>query len=155
MLKYIRRISGAEEERKVDVKEEVKEITFTWGARIPMADGVELNGTVYRPKDGEPVPAVFTLTPYIGDSYHPRALYFARNGYAFVLVDCRGRGNSGGKFEPFVNEGADGRDVATWLAEQPWCDGQVTMWGGSYGGFDQWLTMREFPPALKTIGRVA
>jgi putative CocE/NonD family hydrolase len=126
-------------------------IEFTWGVRIPMRDGVHLNATVYRPKNNDPVPAIFTLTPYISDTYHPRAYYFARHGYAFLLVDCRGRGNSEGHFEPCVNEGRDGYDVVEWLAQQPWCDGSVTMWGGSYAGFDQWMALKEFPPHMKTI----
>jgi len=37
------------------------------------------------------------------------------------------------------------------LAGQPWCDGSVTMWGGSYAGFDQWMTLKEFPSHLRTI----
>ena len=126
-------------------------IDLIWGVKIPMRDGVKLNGTVYKPKQIEPTPVIFTLTPYIADSYHDRALYFARRGYAFVLVDCRGRGNSEGDFEPFVNEGPDGYDVVEWLAAQSWGDGQVAMWGGSYAGFNQWLTLKEFPPHLKTI----
>jgi uncharacterized protein len=128
-----------------------KNINFEWGVKIPLRDGVQLNATLYQPKDPEPTPAIFTLTPYIADSYHERALYFARHGYAFALVDCRGRGNSEGEFEPFVNDGRDGYDVVEWLASQSWCDSQVTMWGGSYAGFDQWMTLREMPPHLKTI----
>jgi uncharacterized protein len=128
-----------------------KNVDFQWGLRIPLRDGVQLNATLYKPKIDTPTPVIFTLTPYIGDTYHPRATYFAQHGYAFLLVDCRGRGNSQGVFEPFVNEGRDGQDVVEWLAKQPWCDGQVTMWGGSYGGFDQWVTLKEFPPHLKTI----
>jgi uncharacterized protein len=128
-----------------------KNVDFTWGVKIPLSDGLYLNATLYKPKDSRPTTAIFTLTPYISDSYHPRAFYFARHGYAFLLVDCRGRGNSEGEFEPFVNEGRDGHDIVEWLAAQPWCDGSVTMWGGSYGGFNQWMTLKEFPPALKTI----
>jgi putative CocE/NonD family hydrolase len=129
-----------------------EEIDLTWGVRIPLRDGVHLNATVYRPKDAPgPLPAIFTLTPYIADSYHERALYFARNGYVFALVDVRGRGNSEGDFEPFAHDGRDGHDVVEWLARQPWCDGKVAMWGGSYAGFDQWSTLKEFPPHLATI----
>ena len=128
-----------------------KNMDFIWGAKIPMRDGIHLNATVYKPKGKKKVPAIFTLTPYIGDSYHPRSSYFSQNGYGFALVDCRGRGNSEGKFVPFFNEARDGHDIVEWLAKQPWCDGQVTMWGGSYGGFDQWMTLREFPKHLKTI----
>src|SRR5262249_2372549 len=127
-------------------------IDLTWGVRIAMRDGVSLNATVYRPRAAPgPLPAIFTLTPYISDTYHERALYFARNGYVFALVDVRGRGNSGGDFEPFAHDGRDGHDVVEWLARQPWCDGKVAMWGGSYAGFDQWSTLKEFPPHLATI----
>jgi putative CocE/NonD family hydrolase len=69
----------------------------------------------------------------------------------FALVDVRGRGNSGGDFEPFANEPRDGYDVVEWLAQQPYCNGKVAMWGGSYAGFDQWATAKEFPPHLTTI----
>jgi len=126
-------------------------INFTWGVKIPLWDGVHLNATLYRPVQAEPTPAIFTLTPYISDGYHPRAMYFSQHGYAFLLVDCRGRGNSQGEFEPFVNEGRDAYGIVEWIAQQPWCDGQVTMWGGSYAGFNQWMALKEFPPHLKTI----
>jgi putative CocE/NonD family hydrolase len=132
---------------------------FRWGVKIPMRDKVELNATLYLPKlkDGtaSSTPVIFTLTPYISDSYHARAAYFASHGYAFALVDVRGRGNSGGEFEPFVNEPRDGHDVVEWLARQSFCDGKVAMWGGSYAGFDQWATAKEFPPHLATIVPVA
>jgi putative CocE/NonD family hydrolase len=126
-----------------------------WGVKIPMRDKVELNATLYLPKspDGSPpkTPVIFTLTPYISDTYHARGAYFASHGYVFALVDVRGRGNSGGEFEPFANEPRDGHDVVEWLATQPFCDGKVAMWGGSYAGFDQWATAKEFPPHLATI----
>src|SRR6266480_5335390 len=122
-----------------------------WSAKIPMRDKVELNATLYLPKNSPPTPVIFTLTPYISDTYHSRAAYFASHGYAFALVDVRGRGNSGGEFEPFANEPRDGHDVVVWLAQQPFCDGKVAMWGGSYAGFDQWATAKEFPPHLTTI----
>ncbi len=129
-----------------------KPVDITWGLKIPMRDGVKLNATLYKPSDSkEPAPAVFTMTPYISDSYHDRAMYFARNGYVFALVDVRGRGNSGGAFEPFAADGKDGHDVVEWLAKQPWCDGKVAMWGGSYAGFNQWSTLKENPPHLATI----
>ena len=130
----------------------VPNVDMQWGARIPLRDHVELNATVYRPHgQKEPLPAIFTLTPYVADSYLERAIYFAEHGYVFALVDVRGRGNSAGAFEPFANEGQDGYDVVEWLARQPWCNGKVAMWGGSYAGFDQWSTAKEMPPHLSTI----
>jgi len=127
-------------------------IDMQWGVKIPARDGVKLNATVFTPHgQKERLPVIFTFTPYIGDSYTDRAVYFAKHGYVYALVDVRGRGNSGGEFEPFVNEGKDGYDVVEWVAKQPYCNGKVTMWGGSYAGFDQWTVLKEFPPHLATI----
>jgi putative CocE/NonD family hydrolase len=127
-------------------------VDMQWAVKIPARDGVKLNATVFTPRgQKQPLPVIFTFTPYIGDSYTDRAMYFAKHGYVYALVDVRGRGNSGGEFEPFVNEGRDGYDVVEWLAKQPYCNGKVTMWGGSYAGFDQWTVLKEFPPHLATI----
>jgi uncharacterized protein len=125
---------------------------LTWAVKIPMRDGVKLNATVYRPHERkEKLPVIFELTPYISDSYHERATYFAQHGYVFAIVDVRGRGNSEGQFNPFYQEPEDGHDIVEWLATQPWSNGKVTMWGGSYAGFDQWMTLKESPPHLMTI----
>ena len=129
-----------------------KDVDFQWGVRIPMRDGVELAASIYRPAgQKEPLPVIFTLTPYIGDSYQDRALYFARHGYVYALVDVRGRGDSGGAFNPFAQEAHDGYDAVEWLARQSWSNGKVAMWGGSYAGFDQWTVAKERPPHLVTI----
>jgi uncharacterized protein len=127
-------------------------VNLQWAVKIPMRDGVKLNATIFSAHgQKERLPVIFTLTPYIGDSYTDRAVYFAKHGYVYALVDVRGRGNSGGEFWPFENEGRDGYDVVEWLAKQPYCNGKVTMWGGSYAGFDQWTVLKEFPPHLATI----
>jgi uncharacterized protein len=143
--------------QQTDKKDEsAKPVDLLWAVKIPMRDGVRLNATVYRPHEQKgPLPVIFELTPYISDNYHTRAYYFAQHGYVFALVDVRGRGNSEGKFEPFLQEPHDGHDIVEWLAGQPWCDGKVTMWGGSYAGFDQWMTLREAPEHLATVVPVA
>lgn len=131
-------------------------VEFQWGVHIPLRDGVKLNATLYKPRDQkQALPCVFTLTPYIAQSYHDRGMYFAAHGYVFLTVDVRGRGNSEGEFTPLLQEAKDGHDVVEWLATQPYCDGKVTMWGGSYAGYDQWATAKEFPPHLATIVPVA
>jgi uncharacterized protein len=131
---------------------EAGDVALVWGVRIPLRDGVELSATLYAPDAmAAPLPVVLTLTPYTGDTYHERAYYFAHHGYVFALVDVRGRGSSGGDFNPFQQESRDGYDVVEWLARQPFCDGKVAMWGGSYAGYDQWAVAKEFPPHLATI----
>ncbi|NCT68425.1 MAG: CocE/NonD family hydrolase [Rhodanobacteraceae bacterium] len=132
------------------------DVDFQWGVKIPLRDGVKLAATLYRPRDQQqPLPCVFTLTPYIAQSYHARGMYFATHGYVFLTVDVRGRGNSEGQFTPLLQEAQDGHDVVEWLAAQPYCNGKVAMWGGSYAGYDQWASAKEFPPHLATIVPVA
>ncbi len=127
-------------------------IDFQWGIKIPLRDGIKLNATLYRPQSQkEPLPCVFTLTPYISETYHERGMYFAAHGYVFLTIDVRGRGNSEGAFTPLLQEAKDGPDIVEWLAKQPYCNGKVAMWGGSYAGNDQWTTAKEFPPHLATI----
>ena len=127
-------------------------VDLRWGVKIPMRDGVELQATVYTPKgQTKPAPCVFTLTPYIAQTYHDRGMYFASHGYPFLTVDVRGRGNSQGQFRPLIQEAHDGYDVVEWLAQQPYCNGKIAMWGGSYAGYDQWATASQMPPHLATI----
>jgi putative CocE/NonD family hydrolase len=143
-------------ERLAPPAKSTPEVDLSWAVKIPLRDKVQLNATIYQPAGvKDPVPAIVHITPYISDTYHDYGMFFAKNGYAFVQVDSRGRGNSGGEFEPFANEGKDGYDIVEWAAAQKWCDGKVGMWGGSYGGFNQWSTLKEFPPHLKTIVPVA
>jgi putative CocE/NonD family hydrolase len=135
---------------------EAMKVDFRWGVRIPLRDGVHLNATLYTPHaQTAAAPCIFTLTPYISDSYHNRGMYFAGHGYSFLTVDVRGRGNSEGTFHPLIQESNDGFDVVEWLAKQPYCNGKVAMWGGSYAGYDQWATAKAFPPHLATIVPVA
>jgi putative CocE/NonD family hydrolase len=132
-------------------------VSFIWGVRIPMRDGIALNATVYRPKEQkERAPCLFTLTPYISQSYHDRGMYFAAHGYPFLTVDVRGRGNSQGEFQTtHKTDAEDGYDIVEWLARQPYCNGKVAMWGGSYAGNNQWLIAAAAPPHLATIVPVA
>src|ERR1700687_325724 len=107
------------------------EVDMQWAVKIPMRDAVSLNATVFRlHAQTDRVPVIFTFTPYIGDSYLDRAMYFARHGYVYALVDVRGRGNSGGTFAPFENDAKDGYDIVEWFAKQPYCNGKLAMWGG-------------------------
>ena len=105
--------------------------------RVTMRDGVELSADVYLPPTGDgPWPAILQRTPYDNTmaTWVNIAVYFAQHGYVFVSQDVRGRCDSDGEWEPFVNEGPDGYDTIEWIAEQAWCDGKVGMMGGSYGG---------------------
>ncbi len=119
---------------------------------IPMRDGVELAADVYLPREEErPAPAIVTITPY--DKASPllitnEARFYQQHGYAFVAVDCRGRGKSEGEWRAFVHDATDGHDVIEWVAAQPWCTGKVGTTGLSYMGWTQWAAASQGPPHL-------
>jgi putative CocE/NonD family hydrolase len=123
-----------------------------WGVKIPLRDGIQLEAIVYLPKNQyAPLPCLFSLSPYTAQRNHAPASYFAAHGFPFLAIDVRGRGNSQGEFRPLIQEAQDGYDIVEWLAQQPYCDGKVAMYSGSYEGYAQWATAKEFPPHLATI----
>jgi len=121
------------------------------GVHVRMRDGVELIADVIRPDDNEKHPAILVRTPYGRGAEDPGGNFYATRGYAYVTEDCRGREDSYGDWDPFVNEGPDGYDTIQWVAAQPWCNGNVGMIGGSYSGYVQWAAAVLDPPALKCI----
>ncbi len=125
---------------------------------IPLRDGVSVAADLFLPDGPDPVPAVFSYYPYRKDDYigafaGSAIEYFANHGYASLLVDFRGLGNSGGIAHDAFSapEAQDGYDIVEWLAEQPWCDGNVGIWGISYGGIMSFKTAAERPPHLKAM----
>ena len=79
------------------------------------------------------------------------ALMAAERGYAVVIQDTRGRWASDGNGYPLIHEMEDGYDSVAWAAGQPWANGKVGMYGGSYVGYTQWAAAVTQPPALKAI----
>ena len=133
-----------------------KDIKVLYRQKVPLRDGINLAANIFIPENmSEPLPAIMVLTPYNNDHNTKRGIYFSTNGYVFVTVDCRGRGDSEGVFTPFENAGKDGYDAVEWIAKQPWCNGKVATMGGSYKGMDQWLIAKENPPHLVTMSPTA
>ena len=127
---------------------------------IKTRDGVELEAWVTKPSrlTGK-VPTVLTLTQYDidGGRHGDSAGYYAGRGYAFVQAYVRGRGRSGGEKSDDlgVQVGRDGYDLVEWIAAQPWSDGRVVMFGGSFVGMTQWQTAARLPPHLAAIAPYA
>lgn len=125
--------------------------------KIPMRDGVNLYGALYRPTEGNKFPTLLLRTPY--STQHPRyvpwALRFAQSGYAVVMQDVRGRYDSEGEWHPYVDETNDGYDTLQWLGVQPWCDGNIGTFGVSYNGFTQILPAPLRSPYLKALVPIA
>ena len=82
----------------------------------------------------------------------PDPVRWVEAGYAVVNLDLRGAGQSDGLWNPLtVQEGEDVADVISWIAEQPWCNGNVGMLGVSYLAISQYQAAAQRPPALKAI----
>lgn len=79
------------------------------------------------------------------------ALLSAAHGYASVTGYTRGKACSNDTPVPYVHDGADAAALIDWIARQPWSDGRVGMYGGSYSGFTAWAAAKRRPSALKGI----
>jgi dipeptidyl aminopeptidase/acylaminoacyl peptidase len=125
----------------------------TPGERIAFKarDGLRIEGTLWRPtratgrRGGERVPVV--VYPHGGPtsqslrSWTPFKQLLVREGFAFLDVDFRGSTGYGRKFRLANHrewghaDAQDMVDAARWAAEQPWSDGRMAIYGGSYGGY--------------------
>ncbi|MBF2759575.1 MAG: CocE/NonD family hydrolase [Ectothiorhodospiraceae bacterium AqS1] len=130
---------------------------------IEMPDGTQLAARLWLPEGArkEPVPCILEYIPYRrrdrtrlrDEAAHP---LFAAAGYAAIRVDQRGSGDSEGVMtdEYTHTETQDGVDVIAWIAAQDWCDGNVGMFGKSWGAYNSFQVAARRPPALKAIAPV-
>src|SRR5262245_31821163 len=93
-----------------------------------MRDGTVLRADIYRPKTTDAVPVILMRTQYgkadaqAGSRYQPPD-WFASHCYLVVIQDVRGQGASGGTFNEFTHETADGYDTVEWAAALPGSNG--------------------------------
>lgn len=132
---------------------------------ITVRDGTTIGALIYMPEENGRYPALLAASPYRYDNNvlpaGPQFLwretgpidFYVRHGYAYVHMDIRGCGKSGGHFE-FLgpNEQRDLYDVIEWIARQPWSNGKVGGLGQSYFCMSQWWMGIMKPPALACLG---
>lgn len=156
----------------------VYEVTYE-RTRIEMPDGVQLGAEVWRPTAPGAFPAILGYHPYEPVAQTapitPSAIaavghfgpgqesgngwieagdptFYARRGYAYVLVNIRGTGDSEGVYQYLSErEALDGHDVIEWIAAQDWCDENVGMFGVSYFARIQYFVAATQPPHLKCL----
>jgi len=121
--------------------------------RVKTPDGATVCATVWRPRRSPArLPALLQFTIYADTSILLGDLRRnASNGYAAVIGFTRGKACSPDQPIPYVHDGADAVAVIEWIARQPWSDGQVGMYGGSYSGMSPWAAAKRASPALKAI----
>jgi len=124
---------------------------------VKAADGTVLRADLYYPTDkaGRPAagrfPVLLQQTPY-GKSNVSSAVantdvpYLVDRGFIVIISDVRGTGDSGGTwglFDPV--QATDGATLVRWAAALPHSDGEVGLFGESYMGINQFLTVSALP----------
>ncbi len=119
---------------------------------VPMPDGAVLLADHWFPAGAaEGVPTVLVRTPYGRRVIGPLGRLYAERGSQVLVQSCRGTFGSGGEWSPMRHEQADGHATLAWVAAQPWFDGRLVMWGGSYLGMTQWAVAEDPPDHLKAL----
>jgi putative CocE/NonD family hydrolase len=119
---------------------------------VTTRDDARLSLLVVRKKGvPEKLPAIFVFNIYNGPADQAMAKEAALHGYVGIVANTRGKRLSPQAIEPFEHDANDAYDIIDWISRQPWCNGKVGMFGGSYLGFAQWAAVKKVHPALKTI----
>jgi uncharacterized protein len=132
---------------------DVVEVRLLHDQRVPMRDGITLSADVYLPVGGTSLPTIIQWTPYEStrERFIAWGVWFARRGYAAVVVDTRGRYESEGQFTAWEKDGVDAYDTVTWAVDCQWSNGRVGTWGRSYGGLVQWQLAHLGHPNVECI----
>jgi putative CocE/NonD family hydrolase len=120
---------------------------------VPAADGVALLTDHYVPLTEGPCPALLVRSPF-GRGFPWDYVYgaqFAAQGFHVLVQSCRGTGGSGGTFDPWRNEHADGQAAVAWLRQQDWFSGALGVIGTSYLGYTAWALAAGAPPELRAV----
>ena len=106
---------------------------------VPMRDGIHLCTNVYLPDADKKYAVILARNPYVLQNDEAQiqrdganSAEFVNHDFIVVYQHCRGKGSSEGVFYPFCGEREDGLDTIAWIEKQPWCNGDVYLWGGSY-----------------------
>ncbi|MBW8352081.1 CocE/NonD family hydrolase [Bacillus sp. IITD106] len=120
---------------------------------VEMRDGVKLMTRIYFPYGKGPWPVILERSPYPQQKQmlEITSKQFTKYGYVVVCQECRGKGDSQGNWIPFDNERNDGLDTLDWIIKQEWMNGNIAMYGHSYGGFEQWILANQLPKEVKTL----
>jgi putative CocE/NonD family hydrolase len=121
---------------------------------VPMSDGVVLRANLYLPSATGHFPTVLTATGYNKNAGAPTGECanspsqgiagdepaLAEKGFAVMVIDDRGTGDSGGKWESWGERTQqDYKEVLDWIQAQAWSNGGVAATGGSYMGITSLL----------------
>jgi putative CocE/NonD family hydrolase len=118
---------------------------------VHMPDGGIVSLAITRMRKlTNPQPVVMQYDIYAGhDLLYSKLI--AQRGYIGIVANTRGKRLSPDTLEPMEHDAKDAYAIIDWISKQPWCNGKIGMYGGSYLGFSQWSSVKYLHPALKTI----
>ncbi len=118
---------------------------------VPMRDSVKLATDVYLPGGPQKkMPALLMRTPYGKVIGGVLATTILSKRYAWIVQDTRGRHDSEGVSQSFLDDTKDGYDTVEWIAAQPWSNGDVGTIGISAMGISQYVMAAEPSKHLKS-----
>jgi uncharacterized protein len=132
---------------------------------IEMSDGVRIALNIRMPDDyqeGRSYPTIFEMSGYDGGSSDGDEPYSGEGSrvlsrqfyedYVTIHASVRGTGCSGGEFDLFSWRSAlDGYEIVEWINDQKWSDGQIGIYGHSYGGITGFMVAATRPPSLDAV----
>jgi putative CocE/NonD family hydrolase len=119
---------------------------------VETPDGATVCALIVRPRNATRLPALLDFSIYADPVPKlDEARITAAHGYVGVMGFTRGKLCSPDQIVPVEHDGKDAVALIDWIAAQPWSDGRVGMYGGSYDGFTQWAALKHRPAALKAI----
>lgn len=106
-------------------------------------DSVDFFTMVLLPNQNGKFPTVIMRSPYVSsvkdtdenqllDRFSAAYEQWLSRGYAIVFQHCRGCGKSSGDFVPYIYEHEDSRALRQWVRNQPFYNGTLLLYGGSY-----------------------
>jgi len=115
--------------------------------RVQAPDGTQLSVDLYLPPRPGRYPVLLVRTAADNNRAGRQGISlpaaerwkgYAAQGYVVAAGDVRGRGDSDGRFTPFLNEGDDGAATIAWLRSFDECNGKIGLLGSGYGAFCAW-----------------
>jgi len=139
----IAELSGEDDLRRYIIEQDVA---------VKMPDGGTVCALTVRPRTAGRLPAILNFTIYAqADDNLNQARRMASRGYAGIVGLTRGKGCSSDQPMPYEHDADDAAALIDWISAQPWSNGRVGMYGGSYEGFAAWAATKRMPKALKAI----
>lgn len=139
-----------------NVREAEYAVRIDHDVALTTRDRVRLVADIYHPVTEMAAPTIMVRIPFtntFGNRFRAKAIarYWASRGYHVVIQGTRGRYKSDGAYYPLVNEREDGLDTLAWLAQQPWFDGRLGLWGASAYAYTEWVLADQSRPGPSAL----